>query len=101
MFDGYHYANAVRVPILRDVRARGSLAFYVHPNAPVRRLTSLLRDAHAAGIPTVTLMARQATAPFARTAYSISTSEDVGISPDAPVHALLHAFDQRQRVAIR
>jgi hypothetical protein len=101
VFDGYRYANAARVAILRDVRARGELAFYVHPGAPVRRLTSLLRDAHAAGLHSITLIARTAAAPHARVAYTLSTTGDVGISPDAPVHALLYAFDQRQRVAIR
>jgi hypothetical protein len=100
VFDGYRYDNSFRVPVLRDLRTRGTVVFYVHPDAPLRRLTSLLRDARDAGLSTITLIARESAPPWGRKSYALSTSADVRVDVDAPVHAFLRRVDaSSQQVA--
>ncbi len=99
VFDHLRYVNSFRVPLLRDVRARGVIVFYVPPAAPVRRLTSLLRDARSAGFSTITLVARESTPPWSRRAYTISTHADISVAVDASVDAFLRRVDAAQQVA--
>ena len=99
VFDSLRYVNSFRVPLLRDVRARGVIVFYVHPAAPVRRLTSLLRDARSAGFKAITLVARESAPPWSRRAYAISTSADIPVAADASVDAFLRRLDAAQQIA--
>lgn len=88
-FGGYRYRDAFRVAVLRDLRAR-EVAFVIHPEAPTRRLTALLRDARAAGMPTITLLARDAS--LGRRAYTLDTTIET-THPDESVAAFVRRID--------
>lgn len=95
LFDGYSYDSTFRRSILRDARQRGSVAFYMQPAAPLHQLAALLRDAHAAGFPTITLLAREPIYPFARHEYTLSTSRVSFSSMDRPIQLFLRTVDTR------
>lgn len=94
-FDGYSYDSAFRQPMLRDVKHRGTVAFYMAPDAPLRQLAELLRDAHAAGFSTVTLLARASAYPWARRAYTLSTSQATLPGLERPIQAFLTTVDAK------
>jgi hypothetical protein len=93
LFDGYSYDSTFRRPILRDAKQRGTVAFYMQPAAPLRQLAELLRDAHAAGFPTITLLAREPSYPFARRAYTLATSRASFTGMDRPIQLFLRTVD--------
>lgn len=95
-FAGLRYRNEFRVAVLRDVRER-DIAFVIPPGAPTRLLTALLRDARAAGMQTITLLARDAS--LERRAYAVSTSLET-TTPDASIQAFLRRYDAAPSVAM-
>ncbi len=93
LFDGLSYDRTFRRPILRDARMRGTVAFYMQPTAPLRQLAELLRDAHAAGFSTITLLARAPTFPWDRRGYTVSTSQTAFSGMARPIQAFLRTVD--------
>ncbi len=91
-FDGYRFDSSFRLPILRDARRKGSVAFHMQPEAPVRQLAELLRDARVAGFATISLIAREPTYPWGRRAYALSTSDAV-VRTALPLQAFLRELD--------
>ena len=93
LFEGYSYDSTFRRAILRDARVRGTIAFYMQPAAPLRQLAELLRDAHAAGFATITLLAREPTFPWDRRGYTLSTSQTTFPAMERPIQAFLRTVD--------